>query len=240
MPATDNGEVDFFFMSNFMKEVEANILKTTIKTFEQRIRTANITQTGGVKCTDIQYVTFEMADVFEIVDGYYNKKPPMVESGTIPFLGATQYNNGVTGFTTAENINKWDKIGGMTMQDHSKRKFKGGCIAITNNGSVGKAYYQQHDFTCSHDITPIYLKHHSLNRHIAMFLIPLLEKSGTSFEYANKWRPKRMRKSKIMLPINAQGSPNWEYMEQTAKEIETAHILQYFNSKLDLIKQLID
>lgn len=47
LPATDNGEVDFFFMSNFMKEVEANILKTTIKTFEQRIRTANITQTGG-------------------------------------------------------------------------------------------------------------------------------------------------------------------------------------------------
>ena len=49
LPATDNGEVDFFFMSNFMKEVEANILKTTIKTFEQRIRTANITQTGGGK-----------------------------------------------------------------------------------------------------------------------------------------------------------------------------------------------
>lgn len=47
LPATDNGEVDFFFMSNFMKEVEANILKTTIKTFEQRIRTANTTQTGG-------------------------------------------------------------------------------------------------------------------------------------------------------------------------------------------------
>ena len=47
LPATDNGEVDFFFMSNFMKEVEANILKTTIKTFEQRIGTANITQTGG-------------------------------------------------------------------------------------------------------------------------------------------------------------------------------------------------
>ena len=47
LPATDNGEVDFFFMSNFMKEVEANILKTTIKTFEQRIRTANITQMGG-------------------------------------------------------------------------------------------------------------------------------------------------------------------------------------------------
>lgn len=223
-----------------MKEVEANILKTTIKTFEQRIRTANTTQMGGVKCTDIQYVTFKMTDVFEIMDGYYNKKPPMVESGTIPFLGATQYNNGVTGFTTSENINKWDKIGGTTMQDHSKRKFKGGCIAITNNGSVGKAYYQKHDFTCSHDITPIYLKRHFLNRHIAMFLIPLLEKSGTSFEYAKKWRPKRMRKSKIMLPVNAAGSPNWEYMEQTAKEIETAHILQYFNSKIELISQFTD
>lgn len=47
LPSTDNGEVDFFFMSNFMKEVEANILKTTINTFEQRIRTAKTSQTGG-------------------------------------------------------------------------------------------------------------------------------------------------------------------------------------------------
>ncbi len=164
----------------------------------------------------------------------------MCQTGKIPFLGATQYNNGITGFTTIENIRKWDKVGRMTQQGHEKRIYKGGCIAITNNGSVGRAYYQPYDFTCSHDITPIYIKNHLLNRHIALFLIPLLEKSGTSFEYAKKWRPKRMRNSQIMLPVDKTGSPNWEYMEQVSRETETAIILRYMSSKMGLIKSLFN
>src|SRR5690606_21339349 len=33
-----------------------------------------------------------------------------------------------------------------------------------------------------------------------------------------KWRPKRMVKSKMSLPVTEKGEPNWEYMENYIKE----------------------
>lgn len=154
-----------------------------------------------LKLTDRDWEVFNFIDLFNIVDGYYNKKPPIDKDGNIPFLGATQYNNGITEFYRKETILTYNKVGNVSSDNIEKRIFKGNCIAITNNGSVGNAYYQYADFSCSHDITPIYLKNRQMNREIATFLIPLLLKTGESFEYGKKWRPKRMRKSKIMLPV---------------------------------------
>jgi len=89
-----------------------------------------------LKLTDREWREFKFKDVFHIVDGYYNKKPPMEENGTLPFLGATQYNNGITGMTTKASVRIHDKVGGNSMNDVDKRFYAGGCIAITNNGSV--------------------------------------------------------------------------------------------------------
>ena len=168
----------------------------------------------------VEWKIFPMIDIFDIKDGYYNKKPPIESYGKIPFLGATQYNNCITGFCNIESILKYNKTGDIDSSDKNKRLFQGNCIAITNNGSVGNAYYQREEFTCSHDVTPIYLRNTILNKHIAIFLIPLLQNSGQSFEYGKKWRPKRMRKSHIMLPVDSKGTPNWQFMEDYMKQQE--------------------
>lgn len=46
LPATDKGEIDFAFMSAFMKEVEHNILNTTLKVFKERL-SVNKPEMGG-------------------------------------------------------------------------------------------------------------------------------------------------------------------------------------------------
>ncbi|MCY8474627.1 restriction endonuclease subunit S [Bacillus halotolerans] len=161
---------------------------------------------------------FLFTDIFNIKDGYYNKKPPF-DGGNIPFLGASLFNNAVTGFVSEKIVYTYDKVGNKNAKDMEKRIFDGNCIAIVNNGTaVGKAYYQKHSFTCSHDVTPVYLKEQSLTFEIALFLIPLIEKSGEPFKYANKWRPKRIRRSKIMLPVNESGNPDWNFMSDTIRE----------------------
>lgn len=171
-----------------------------------------------LKLTDVEWEIFNFIDIFDIKDGYYNKKPPLEENGTIPFLGATQYDNGITGFYRKETIENYDKVGNISSKDKSKRLFQPNCLAVTNNGSVGNVYYQEFLFTCSHDITVLYLKQYKLNKFIAKFLIPLLQKSGESFEYGKKWRPKRMKKSKLQLPIDSLGQPNWQFMEDYIKQ----------------------
>ena len=188
-----------------------------------------------LKLTDVEWGEFKLIDIFDIKDGYYNKKPPLDKDGTIPFLGATQNNNGVTAFYRKETIEKWDKVGNLSSKDVHLRFFPGNCLAVTNNGSVGHIYYQLQMFTCSHDITPLYLKNYVLTKELAHFLIPLLQKSGESFEYGKKWRPKSMRKSKLILPVNSQGQPNWQFMEDYIKQEQKQQaqkIIDYYERKL--------
>ena len=189
---------------------------------------------SDLKLTDIEWKIFNFIDLFDIKDGYYNKKPPLEKNGTIPFLGATQYDNGITGFYSQETIENYDKVGNVSSKDKSKRLFQPNCLAVTNNGSVGNVYYQEFLFTCSHDITVLYLKKYKLNKFIAKFLIPLLQKSGESFEYGKKWRPKRMKKSKLQLPIDSLGQPNWQFMEDYIKQEQKKQALklrEYYEKK---------
>lgn len=47
LPATQTGEIDFAFMSSFMKEIEQDILKTTLKTFKDRMSVNKYKMGGG-------------------------------------------------------------------------------------------------------------------------------------------------------------------------------------------------
>lgn len=173
-------------------------------------------------------------DIFEIRKGFYNKKPPCYENGNIPFIGATDSNNGITGFSDYETIDANSKIGYGPNESIDRKIFPGNAICVTNNGSVGYAYYQPSEFTCTHDVNPLYLKNIALNRHLAMFLIACIEKQRVCFTYARKWRPKRMVHSKLMLPIDEAEQPDWSFMENFMKEVENDALnttLSYFADK---------
>ena len=165
---------------------------------------------------------FLFTEIFDIQKGFYNKKPPCFEEGNIPFIGASDSNNGITGFTDYGTIKANSKIGYGKNEPIDRKIFKGNAICVTNNGSVGYAYYQVADFTCTHDVNPLYLLDRELNRYIAMFLIACIEKQRVCFAYARKWRPKRMVNSRIMLPATAEGAPDWQFMEAYMKQQEQA------------------
>lgn len=224
LPIQTDSTPDWAFMEAYMKQVEDDLLSEVRPKLEAQLL-EHIISLGALE--DREWKEFQFKDVFYIVDGYYNKKPPMEENGTLPFLGATQYNNGVTGMTTKDSVRVYDKVGGNSMNDLDNRFYAGGCIAITNNGSVGHAYYQASEFTCSHDITVVYLKNQVMTKELATFLIPSIQKAGESFAYAKKWRPIRMRHSKLMLPIQADGTPDYAYMEQTMRVMEYEVLNEY-------------
>lgn len=185
---------------------------------------------------DVEWKEFKISDLFIIKDGYYNKKPPKTGyDETLPFLGATAFNNGITEFYSEDTIVQWDKVGNKSTLNSSRRFFNGNCLVIVNNGSVGKVYYQPSRFTCSHDITPLYLNDYFLNKELAMFLAKCLERTGETFTYARKWRPKRIRTSKIFLPINDKKEPNWQFMEDYIKQEQkliAQKVIDYYEQKM--------
>lgn len=187
---------------------------------------------------DREWKEFLFPEVFLICGGFYNKKPVADEKGTIPFVGATDSNNGFTQFCTVEEIDKTSKTGDENNASLDKKIYAGNCIAVTNNGSVGYAYYQKHDFTCSHDVNPLYLRNAELNENIAKFLIATIEQQRLCFTYVHKWRPKRMRKSRIMLPINSDGMPDYDFMDAYISEMEHNKIGFYIDYCKKRLKEL--
>lgn len=52
LPADNKGDIDFAFMSAFMKDVEHNILETTLKVFKERLN-VNKSKMGGGKLEEL-------------------------------------------------------------------------------------------------------------------------------------------------------------------------------------------
>lgn len=180
------------------------------------------------RLSEREWRQFDFPEIFDIKKGFYNKKPNSDGTGTIPFLGATDSNNGVTRFLTLDEIKRGTKTGDMHNSPLDKKLFSGHAIAVTNNGSVGHAFYQATQFTCSHDINPLYLRDHEMSREEADFLIKAIEEQGILFQYARKWRPIRMVKSKIMLPIDDKGNPDYEYMAKYTRQKRETMLNKYF------------
>ena len=167
---------------------------------------------------------------------FYNKKPEHSSEGKIPFLASTESNNGVTEYYSIEDIYQWDKVGN---EDYTldKKIYKGNSIAVTVNGSVCNAFYQAEDFTCSHDITALYLNGYKMNVHLAEFLCTVIMQDKYRWSYGRKPHDvKKFGKSVINLPIqrNDDGTPiveetcmyseegyvpNWKFMEDYMKTL---------------------
>lgn len=162
---------------------------------------------------------FRYDQVFQIKKGYYNKKPPIATGaeGNVPFIGATEYNNGVTAYITPENLKNFSKDGSQNPDEPLSRKlFPGACITVSNNGSVGEAFYQPTPFTCTHDVNPLYLKDKSikLTPELALFIATVIRADKYRWGFGRKWRPIRMPDSLLRLPVTDSGLPDWGYMEQ--------------------------
>lgn len=160
-----------------------------------------------------EWKAFRIDEVFEIVDGFYNKKPPMT-GGDLPFLGATEKNNGITGYTDKNTVYEWTKTGEKVDSTYKSKLFGPNWIAVTNNGSVGHAYFVPYQYTSSHDVTSLYLKEREISSELGLFLVKMLERAGEPFSYARKWRPIRLRKTPIYLPVTTDGTPDWKFMEE--------------------------
>ncbi|MDO4729534.1 MAG: restriction endonuclease subunit S, partial [Bacteroidota bacterium] len=138
---------------------------------------------------------FRYDEVFEIKKGFYNKKPLENPNGEIPFIGGTEFNNGVTSYHDLEEIEKSSKTGDGNNADISEKLFDANCITVSNDGSIGYAFYQKIAFTCSHSVTPLLLKDRDFNPYIAMFICSLIEMEQFRWAYGRKWRPERMPSS---------------------------------------------
>lgn len=185
---------------------------------------------------------FDFIKLFDIKKGFYNKKPESSGVGNIPFLGAIDNNNGVTEYYTREEIESSSRTGDPPNESIERKLFPGNAVCVTNNGSVGYAYYQRKTFTCSHDVNPLYLRDGKFNEYTGIFVATVIMHDRYRWGYGRKWRPERMVKSQLKLPVlcDKKGNPiidhckkysdkgfvpDWQFMENYIKSLLQQMIL---------------
>ncbi|HDR1923782.1 TPA: restriction endonuclease subunit S [Pasteurella multocida] len=180
-----------------------------------------------------KWETFKFSEIFNIRKGFYNKKPlHLINTDTtlktstrnIPFLGASEKNNGITEYYSRSEIEKATKTGDGKNVDITDKIFPAKAVCVTNNGSTGLAYYMDSDFTCSHDVNPLYRKDGDFNVFTGIFVATVIMQDKYRWQYGRKWRPIRMINSELKLP-SKNGKPDWEYMENYIKSLSNSDLV---------------
>ncbi|MDR2438094.1 MAG: restriction endonuclease subunit S [Planctomycetaceae bacterium] len=180
---------------------EPECLPSFLKKYKTNLpfsKTPQLKQT--VPLDPLNWQWFCYGDLFKIVKGKRLTKENMI-TVTVPFIGATEFNNGVTAYI-----------------DNDQFIHSGNKITVSYNGSVGRAFYQPTDFFACDDVNVLEPRF-NLNRYIAIFITTLIEQEQYRFNYGRKWTKEKMELSKIKLPVTSNGVPDWEFMENYIKSL---------------------
>lgn len=221
LPVDAAGNPDWYYMEKFVKKIVSKLPTGARNVWENQYDIKpSVSRT--IKLSDRNWDWWRYDEVFKICKGFYNKKPENHTGSSIPFIGAIDNNNGISEYYDIQDIEEASKTGDEKNVSLSEKIFEGNCITVSNNGSVGYAFYQKKPFTCTHDVNPLYLHpkwNKELNPYIALFLCSLIEKERYRWTYGRKWRPKRMPSSLIKLPVDSNGKPDWQFMEDFIKSL---------------------
>ena len=158
---------------------------------------------------------FYIGDLFDIVKGSRLKSTDQT-LGSIPYVGASQFNNGITHY-----------IG------NNEHIHPGGVLTVCYDGPVGTTFYQPEPFWVTDSVNVLYPRK-ELSTEILLFITPIIQRVGSNFNYNDKWKLADMKTATIKLPADSSGNPDWDYMESTMKKV-----LAQKASHLDALQQLL-
>lgn len=204
LPITSEGEPDYEFMEEYIKERESKLKQQYKKYVTKRLEELKIK-------IDVEktWQDFELSKIFEIKSGKRLTKADM-KQGNIPFIGSTDSNNGVTNFCSDVN----------TSTDRD-------VLGVNYNGSVVETFYHPYKCTFSDDVKRLNTKNISGNKYIYLFIKNSIIQQKVKYMYGYKFNENRMKRQKIMLPVNEASKPDYEYMENYMKYLEQKKLLEY-------------
>ena len=137
------------------------------------------------------------------------------DSNTLPYVTRTDIDNGINRF-----IHK---------KQNDKYKLDEGNV-ITIGLDTQTVFFQPHQFYTGQNVQ--ILRHERLNKHNALFLIPLLKVQMEKFNWGgNGATLGRLFRTRIMLPVH-NGEVDWVFMENYIKNIKEKKSKKYFKQQV--------
>lgn len=156
-----------------------------------------------------QWDEFVLDDIFTVGAGKRLETRNKVE-GMRPFIGATDNGNGVTGFVGNDNASKDSNV-----------------LGVNYNGAPCIAFYHPYECIFTDDVKRLHLKNQEDNKFVLLFFTSIFAMQRVKYSYGYKFKEKRMRRQKLMLPVTDADRPDYEYMEQYVKNMMLHKYEQY-------------
>jgi hypothetical protein len=205
LPVDCKGEPDYVFMGKYMRQKETELLKR----YEKQVSDFE----SIVPLSKKKWKEFKTTDIFNDIQRGKRLKKDDHKSGVMPYVSSTGINNGVDGFVGNEE---------------DVRIFSN-CLTIANSGSVGAAFYQPFSFIASDHVTK--LENSQFNKYIYLFIADVTSRFTEKYSFNREINDIRIKKEKILLPINSKNEPDYVYMESYMKALESGKIKQYLEHK---------
>lgn len=191
LPIEEEGRINFNFMERYIKTKTQQAKKSIFVSGKHE----DIVDFRELN--EIEWGEFKIGELFAVEKGIYLPTVSKI-AGNTPYVTAKQGNNGVDDF-----------IG-------NKKLFPKNSITVEKIGF--KAYYQEHDFYCTHDVTV--LENDKMNKYSGQFLATSISNQGSKYSYARQAQKNVTKATSILLPLNKANGPDWNFMEQFMKRQE--------------------
>jgi len=212
LPVNEKGEPDFKFMEAFMLQTEQEKFEQYKNYISQRFK--ELKDFKSVEpIEEKEWSEFFLKDIFTEIQRGKRLKKADHKKGKMPYVSSTGLNNGVDG-----NVGNIEKV-----------RIFSDCLTIANSGSVGACFYQPFEFVASDHVTQ--LKNEDFNPYTYKFISSIVRRLGVKYSFNREMNDTRIKKEKILLPINDQNEPDYEYMENYIKQLEHKKLNEYLTTK---------
>jgi hypothetical protein len=119
-------------------------------------------------------------------------------NGGYPYVTTQSSNNGVEGF-----YNYWTEQGK---------------VLVIDSAVAGFCSYQDNNYSASDHVEKL-IPLFSINKYIGLFMATIINLDRYRYNYGRKCNQKKIKDALIKLPVDARGSPDWQFMENYIKAL---------------------
>ena len=167
----------------------------------------------------VEWGEFRIKDLFEI-ETVKGKPIENYKKGDIPYVSTAATNNAVINFIEKD------------------KNILTSAFAITVDPIKGTCFFHDYDFVGRgfSGASVNVLRNINLNKHNGMFICSSIEKtSKLKASYGYLFNSNRLKMAVILLPIDSNGNPNWQFMEDYIKQemkVQSSKVASYYENKL--------
>lgn len=151
------------------------------------------------RLSEKRYSAIQLGKIANVSSGrdiYAQDRTP----GNTPYVTAGTSNNGIGYFVGNDNDSKASNS-----------------ISVNRNGAIGESFYHPYKALYGNDCRRVNLTEND-SAEVQLFVTKCISAQKVAFSYGRKLGTARLKKLRIILPVNDAGNPDYDYMAEYTKE----------------------